>query len=68
MIDFLAEFLEESNDEIEKMCDEIYRLNSDYARTKRIIIKTIEQMQEFLLGLEGLPDYSGGKQGNQDGK
>lgn len=36
MINILSEFLEKPYDEIETMCDEIYRANSDFALTKKL--------------------------------
>lgn len=34
MINILAEFLEMPSEDIEHACDEIYRVNSDFAQTR----------------------------------
>lgn len=36
IINILSEFLEKSQDDIEEMCEDLYRVNSDYARHKNL--------------------------------
>lgn len=54
MLNILSEFLEKPQEELEQMCDKIYRVNSEYARMKKlprdIIVKvTTHKMRYYIL-------------------